>query len=401
MKQGRCVAICILLCILSGQNLEANSRIFWMAEGALAADFDGDGAVGFTDFLVFVGSFDTRVGDGAFDARLDLDGNGTIDFTDFLSFSGAFGSQGPAAPQPRSGYAVYVTDINDSSMGVFDFDTHLLLDYIPFRGPNSVQVSKDNRSIYVSEVFGFFAIDVQHDLIFSVPTDDQGRIVLSPDGRFAYVTEETGDRLRVVDLKAGATLDTIDVGSRPIALDITPDGKKLYVSNLGSSDLTVVDLERGEVVGQIVIGARPGEVRITPDGLRAYVSNLNRGVISVLDLASDRVVGAIQLDGGGSRGIGCSPDGKTLYISSEGSLLAVDVQRNLVTRTLQVADDTSVLGISPDGTRAYVGALYFQRGGPALAAVDLVNWRVLGRIRGFAFPTEIQFRKLPPSGETP
>lgn len=394
MKQFIWMNIWILLCALPGQNLEANNQIFWMAEGNLAADFNEDGSVGFHDFLLFVGGFNTKVGDRNFDVRLDLDENGIIGFSDFLSFSLLFGSQGQALPKMHKGYAVYVTDTNDSSVGVFDFNTHLFLDYIPFRQPNSVQVSKDNQAIYISEIYGFFAINVQHDLIFSVPTDDQGKIVLSPDGQFAYVTEQSGNCLRVVDLKAELTLDTIEVGNQPIALDITPDGKKLYVSNLISRDLTVVDVDRGQVIEKILIGARPGEIRITPDGLRAYVSNLDRGVISVLDLTVNKIVGAIQLDGSGSRGIGCSPDGKTLYISSQGSFLAVDVQHNLVTKTLQIADDSGVLGISPDGLRAYVGTFHRQGGGPGLTAIDLVNWKVLGRLRGFSFPTEIQFRML-------
>ncbi len=54
-------------------------------------DFDGDGTVGFGDFVQFAGKFGLSQDDDGFDARFDLDGNGAIGFGDFLIFAGAFG----------------------------------------------------------------------------------------------------------------------------------------------------------------------------------------------------------------------------------------------------------------------------------------------------------------------
>ena len=58
-------------------------------------DFDGDGTVGFPDFLAFAGSFGSSPGDARYEARFDLDGDGSVAFSDFLIFAGAFGSQVP------------------------------------------------------------------------------------------------------------------------------------------------------------------------------------------------------------------------------------------------------------------------------------------------------------------
>ena len=58
------------------------------------ADLDGDGTVGFADFLIFAGMFGAKQGDDRFDARADLDGDGAIGFGDFLIFANAFGSSG-------------------------------------------------------------------------------------------------------------------------------------------------------------------------------------------------------------------------------------------------------------------------------------------------------------------
>ena len=54
----------------------------------LAGDFDSDGAVGFSDFLLFAANF----GKENFDLPFDLDNSGKVDFADFLIFASNFGS---------------------------------------------------------------------------------------------------------------------------------------------------------------------------------------------------------------------------------------------------------------------------------------------------------------------
>ena len=56
-----------------------------------SADLDGDGEVGFSDFVKFTAKFGTSRGQAGYDARCDLDWDGTIGFADFLIFAGAFG----------------------------------------------------------------------------------------------------------------------------------------------------------------------------------------------------------------------------------------------------------------------------------------------------------------------
>ncbi len=57
----------------------------------ITPDFDGDGTVGFSDFLQFAAQFGLSQGDAEYDARYDLDRDGAIGFSDFLIFAGSFG----------------------------------------------------------------------------------------------------------------------------------------------------------------------------------------------------------------------------------------------------------------------------------------------------------------------
>ena len=71
--------------VMSGQETKINA--------APSPDFDGNGVVGFLDFLQFVNVFRASRGDGIYEAKYDLNGNGVIDFPDFLLFADNFGKE--------------------------------------------------------------------------------------------------------------------------------------------------------------------------------------------------------------------------------------------------------------------------------------------------------------------
>ena len=54
-------------------------------------DIDGNGIVGFSDFLAFAQNFGKTKSSPGFDSRLDFDKNGKVDFTDFIYFAGHYG----------------------------------------------------------------------------------------------------------------------------------------------------------------------------------------------------------------------------------------------------------------------------------------------------------------------
>ncbi len=62
-------------------------------QGGLTADFDGDGTVGFNDFLQFAQQFGLSQDDAGFKALYDLDGDSSVGFSDFVIFAGAFGAK--------------------------------------------------------------------------------------------------------------------------------------------------------------------------------------------------------------------------------------------------------------------------------------------------------------------
>ena len=61
-------------------------------------DFDGNGLVGFSDFVAFSDAYGSRPGDENYSAKYDLNGDGSIGFDDLLIFAERFGDAVNRAP---------------------------------------------------------------------------------------------------------------------------------------------------------------------------------------------------------------------------------------------------------------------------------------------------------------
>ncbi|MDE2997526.1 MAG: hypothetical protein OXU79_00435 [Gemmatimonadota bacterium] len=78
-------------------------------------DFDGDGTVGFSDFVQFASRFGEQQGDSGFDARFDLDGDGRIGFSDFLIFARNFGREIPSSGGASPDLVIAALTVSDNA----------------------------------------------------------------------------------------------------------------------------------------------------------------------------------------------------------------------------------------------------------------------------------------------
>lgn len=64
-------------------------------------DFDGDGEVGFRDFIMFAQKYGSSEGDDTFDAKFDLDSSGDVGFRDFILFAQVYGKPASEFVAPK------------------------------------------------------------------------------------------------------------------------------------------------------------------------------------------------------------------------------------------------------------------------------------------------------------
>ena len=82
-------------------------------------------------------------------------------------------------------------------------------------------------------------------------------VLITKDGRTAYVALGRANHVAVVDVKSRKVLDYILVGKRPWGLALTKDEDILYVANGLSDDITIIETGSRKTIKSVPVGMVP------------------------------------------------------------------------------------------------------------------------------------------------
>lgn len=150
-------------------------------------------------------------------------------------------------------------------------------------------------------------------------------------GNMLVVLQKATDSLGFIDTQSGRLVDAIPVGDEPADIVLSPDGKLAYVSLATTAQVAVVDLIQREVVGRIDVVNDPRSMALTRDGKTLFVASFRSGTsvrypypdspaeaqkdIAVVDTASLKTVRTFGDIGTTLQQILLSPDETTLFLS--------------------------------------------------------------------------------------
>ena len=129
-----------------------------------------------------------------------------------------------------------------------------------------------------------FIVDLATDEVTTVDLGIKPRkIVLSADGKTAYISDFDEDKVYVVDLMTETVTKKLDVGDGPVGVDLSADGDLLFVTNWNTNKVQVIRLADGSVLQELDSnGVNPVDVQV--DGSTLIVSNFgDEGNISFLE----------------------------------------------------------------------------------------------------------------------
>lgn len=406
----------VLLCVGFAINGSA------AAQETSPADFDGDGEVNFSDFLIFAGGFGRTGHDADFDARLDLNDSGAVDFQDFLLFAGQFGGSTPPEDVDREPFdppRIYVVDTWADRVFVVDAESNF---YNPglsvaVSQPRSVAYSYLNRRFYVAGIDSFFALAENSEIDFRLPlldppesSDSRGsarggfRMALSPDHRFAYVTEDVARQVEVIDLKFAESVALIPLSFQPGGIATSPDGGTVYVGHSKHPWISVIDGPGRSLADSIRLdGWGNGRVAVSSSGERVFTSTTLGGddplvQIVAIDPATKEVVDALEVARDSTTlvyDIQTSRDRRKLYATVRRQFLDANHPMGIVfvgyfwtmdaatlekTGEIRIEAQAVNFGVSRDDKTAYVAVLDLLSGSYGLKILDLESHSVLGDV---------------------
>ena len=264
-----------------------------------------------------------------------------------------------------------------------------------------VAVGPDNRTLYLSEGnngrVGIFDL-VTHQRLYSLSLDGtfQGKtyansltaaLQLSSDGRHLFVLDLAHFRLVILDTNSKQILSSIPVGRMPFGLALSPDGRFAYVSNVGMFRYSLVpgyDADRPKQTGldfpPYGFPSKEAAEGTTVDGKQIpglgdpNVPEANSlWVIDVADPAQPKVTAKIKTGiQVGDKSVGGSSPGAVVagrdrvFVSNatQDSVTIINARSNQVEKTILLEPAATVKGLrgvlpfgmalSPDEKRLYV-----------------------------------------------
>ena len=162
-------------------------------------------------------------------------------------------------------------------------------------------------------------------------------IAITPNGRYAYVTNTTSDTVSVLDFPAGHAphvIKTIRVGFSPEGISVTPNGKYAFVANNGSGTVSEIQISRDRVIHTIRTRGFPEAVAVTPNSKYAFVSDFTEQgdnwaadhTVTAITVATGAVRRQITV-GHGPIALGATLDGLIVYVAnwSSNTVTPIDV----------------------------------------------------------------------------
>ncbi len=219
----------------------------------------------------------------------------------------------------------------------------------------------------------------------TIPADSANAVVLTPDGKSAYVSNGNNTISQFNVSRGTGKLHpkspaSVAAGKGPGAEAVSPDGKSLYVIS-GAHGGSVLQYNINGKTGKLsrkspasVAANGAGAEAVSPNGKSLYVISGAHGG-SVLQYDINRKTGKLHpkspakvaANGAGAEAV--SPDGKSLYVTS-GSSTVLQFNINQKTGRLSPKSPASVsapgastIAVTPDSESAYVigdGVLQFN-----------------------------------------
>jgi len=125
-------------------------------------------------------------------------------------------------------------------------------------------------------------------------------VLVEPSTRRAFVLNGGGDSMTVIDVNTHRPLFTFNLNTQARAQEmaITPGGETIYVANTALNSVTAIDTRTLGTVAEIAVGIAPAAVAVDPRGTRVLVANQGANSVTVIDTFLNRVVSSIQVEPG-------------------------------------------------------------------------------------------------------
>ena len=195
-------------------------------------------------------------------------------------------------------------------------------------------------------------------------------------GEHAYVSNEDGNSVSVIDTRLEQVIATIDVGKRPRGMKLDRAGARLFVAvsglpkcpptvpdeecakrkrDLAADGIAIVDTKSQKVLRVLAAGSDPEQFDLSVDETRLFVANEDAGRMSVVEIESGKLIASIPV-GIEPEGVAVAPNGHWVFVTNESdhAVSVIDTRSLRVVKSVPVGQRPRDIAFTPDSGVAYV-----------------------------------------------
>ncbi|MFZ5897288.1 MAG: beta-propeller fold lactonase family protein [Myxococcota bacterium] len=242
-------------------------------------------------------------------AERAADGIGVVDATSRkLVRTHASGQDPESFDLSLDGKLLYVSNEETAELSVLDLAAGKVVQQVKVgEEPEGVTLRPDGKAVYVTCEADRVVVALDTSSLKElarIPTGMRPRaIAFDVAGTTGFVSSELSSELTVFDTKSHSVIHSIKLeepgkAPRPMGCVVSPDGRWLYVSNGRAGSVAVVDVAARRVAAIIAdVGARPWGIGISADGKRVFTANGPSNDVSIIDTGTRSVVQRVKVGG--------------------------------------------------------------------------------------------------------
>ncbi len=249
------------------------------------------------------------------------------------------------------GRRLFATVESDHTLRIIDTSTQQTIGTVQLAGkPNQCAATPDGKYVAVPIRDGdkVDIVDVmQQKIVKSLPLKEPHNALNTGSNRYIFVSAMSGHEVDTIDLEKMDYASHIPVGGRPRPYVVNSTGDTMYVALAELHGFVIVNIPQQKVVERVEIPAQHPTPRplqyetddtrthglgLTPDGSELWISSLLDNCMYIYDLKTRKITGRVPT-GAGPNWIVFTPDGKYACVSNtdtdDVSIIGVKTRREV------------------------------------------------------------------------
>ncbi|MFN0119409.1 MAG: beta-propeller fold lactonase family protein [Blastocatellia bacterium] len=167
--------------------------------------------------------------------------------------------------------------------------------------PTRVVLQADERYLWVgndaTDQSGVTVIDTVKLTVAAKLLTGAGHhdIALTPDDRFAFVTNQQSDTVTVIDVASLRKVKDLNTGRAPVNIAFSAQSQALYIPCEADGKITIIDTARQAVLKHLETDPGITAIRFAPGGRYGFVAQPGANVVSIFDAATNQRLQTIKV----------------------------------------------------------------------------------------------------------